>query len=1355
MATAQTFNSNLIKIEIHNVTVLALLDTGASKSAVSDRWLQQLGLKPRPLSVEETSLMYCADGREVNIIGKVTLDIKIKGLIIQYDFAVIRNLSQNIICGMDFLNDTHAHIDCANNTVTLCDDLLAVKFLTNMRTARNLVRVSKHCVLQPMSETVVPAFVTNSNFNGKNVHDCFLLEALPAQEDRPFLVARSLNIPRDRQVVCRVLNPTNDIVRLRKRQPIAQLEKIDQQNITELPHDFFDFSSKPTKPSYVINTLDTTAQNDRPRTKISDLGITIDNDNLTSEEKQQLTELIESNSDLFASSLDQLPGCDLEPHVIDTGNARPIRLRPYTHPPAVRRIIEQETADMLRNGIIEESQSPWSSPCLVVRKPSSDSWRFVVDFRALNKIIKPASFPLTNMEEITQAVGEARPRFFTVFDLKSSYWQIKLDEETKEKTGFSTPDGSQFHFKRCPMGLANSSAAFLSLMSRVFRGLLFKNLICYADDLIIFSGTASRHAADLQAVFNKLRAANLRINPQKCKVAVDRVKYLGHIFSADGCQINPDKVKVILDYPRPSNCKELRSFLGLGNFYKKFISKYSIVASDLYALLRKDQPFIWSDKCETAFQSLKTSICEAPMLIYPDNTKQYRVCTDASSKGLGWVISQIDDTGRDRPILFGGRSLHSAEVNYGITDLEALAFVECVRQNHALLAYNHFLLFTDHISLKWLRDIRHRKGRLYRYSLLLQPYQYTVHHKPGRLNVNADVISRLENLPVTPEDPLDDIYDEIAILETAPHPVEPRTITEIRLEYPPEFNAAPPAALNQQTPLLATMSDMGEQQAACPDVGRLVRYLTTEELPLDPKKARQTIYESDSCVMENGILYHIDQNKNKNLGPGQQAAKQVVVPLVLRDQLLHGYHSDMAHLGQERTIADLRVKYYWPSLIRDTRNFIKLCLPCQRAKRDYHVNKPKLHPLPIADIHGRWSIDVLGPFSPPGPDGSKYVLLLVETLTRWPEAFCIKDQRSETIAEILYREIICRHGAMESLLSDRGTTFLSDVIKSLCKLFEIRRLHTSSFHPQSNSAAERYNSSILNALRCHLDGHHDRWPDYIAPILAAYRASVCTKFTHYSPYFLMHGRQMKLMIDQAVAPEVKPRGKTAEEYISKLLPRVELARKIAQDNALEHQTAMKERYDQTAQDPTYKPGDMILLRQFKTTEGVSPKLVDKFDGPYYITAQTSSSNYTIRHAKTNIAMAYPIHASRFKRFHANDNVANEQEPNTSNVTSSPTTLPNNDVTTSNHNQGVIPPEPGQLEDGEKVEEFDGKWHPVTKLLGTKVVAKQRYYRVQWADKTAPPTWIRQENVAPLLIREFHIKRTKTGKVRHNFRHRRS
>ena len=232
---------------------------------------------------------------------------------------------------------------------------------------------------------------------------------------------------------------------------------------------------------------------------------------------------------------------------------------------------------------------------------------------------------------------------------------------------------------------------------------------------------------------------------------------------------------------------------------------------------------------------------------------------------------------------------------------------------------------------------------------------------------------------------------------------------------------------------------------------------------------------------------------------------------------------------------------------------------------------------------------------------------------------------------------------MESLLSDRGTSFLSDVIKSLCKLFEIKRLHTSSFHPQSNSACERYNSSILNSLRCHLNGKHDQWPNYIAPILAAYRASVCTKSTHYSPYFLLHGRTMRLMADQATAPEVKPRGKTAEEYISKMLPRVELARQIARENALEHQQAMKERFDQNAQDPTYKPGDMVLLRQFKTREGISPKLVDKYDGPYYVTNQSSPSNFNVRHAKTNVAIAYPIHASRLKRFYGNENAIEPQE----------------------------------------------------------------------------------------------------------------
>ena len=1406
MATAPTFNSNLIKVETQNITVLGLLDTGASRSVVSQRWLSHLGqgLKPTPLGPDESKAMYAADGREVKIDSKVSLDVKIKGLSIQYEFLVVKNLTQNVIFGMDFLTSTQAQINCATNTVTFYDDLLAVPFLKNIRTAQNLVRVSKHCVLPPMSETVIPAYSTNTTFNGRSVQECFLLEALPAQEDRPFLVARSVNVPRGSRLVCRVLNPTNDVIHLRKGRPIAQLERIDNGDITELPHDFFDFSQKHkpvaeaaintldgASPGSAINTPDGASldKGDKPHATIGDLGIKFENDNLTPDQKIQLTKLMESNSDLFARGLDELPGCNLAPHVIDTGDARPIRQRAYSHPPAVRRVIEQETADLLKNGIIEESTSVWSSPCLVVRKPGSDSWRFVIDFRKVNALIKPASFPLTNMEEITQSLGEAKPSLFTVFDLKSSYWQCHLDESTREKTSFSTPNGQQYQYTRLPMGLANSSSAFLSLMARIFKGLLFKNLIIYADDLMVFSADFQHHLSDLQAVFDKLRAANLRIHPQKCKVAVSSVKYLGHIFSAEGCQVNPDKVKILREYPRPTNAKELRQLLGLTNYYKKFIKGYSVLASDLYTLLKKDQPYIWSEKCEAAFVALKSALCEAPLLVYPDNAKQYRVATDASAKGLGWIISQIDDRGRERPVLFGGRSLHTSEVNYGITDLEALAFVECVRQNHALLAHNHFLLFTDHISLKWLRDIRHRKGRLYRYSLLLQPYQYTVHHKPGRFHTNADVISRLDNLPVTKEDPLDDIYDEIAALESRPEPLQSNTVIEIRLEYPqegvstpnyspepaskypregasaaenPQEGVSPPdTAINQEAEprLLASMSDIGPQQAACPDIGRLVRYLTTEELPLDPKKARQTIYEAENCVLENGVLYHINPVKDKNLTPGQLATKQVAVPLALRNELLHGYHSDMGHLGQERTVADLRLKYWFPNLIRTTRAFIKECIPCQRAKRDYHANNPKMQPLPIRDIHGRWSIDVLGPLNPPGPDGEKYVLLLVETMSRWPEAFPIKDQKADTIAKILYREIICRHGAMESLLSDRGTAFLSDVIKSLCKLFEIKRLHTSSFHPQSNASCERMNSSILNSLRCHLNGKHGEWPNYIAPILAAYRASVCTKSTHYSPYFLQHGRTMRLLADQAIAPEVKPRGKTAEEYITKMLPRIELARQIARENALEHQSAMKERFDKTAQDPTYKPGDLVWLRQFKTREGISPKLMDKFDGPYYVTHQSSPSNYNVRHAKTNVAITYPIHASRMKRFYGHDNATENQEEVADAATRAlqpPSQTPwGTDDRETHAERALIPPEPGQLAEGEKVEQFDGKWHPVTKLLATKVMARQRYYRVQWADTTAPPTWLRQENIAPLLIREFHIKRTQTGKMRRQFRRRRS
>ena len=300
-----------------------------------------------------------------------------------------------------------------------------------------------------------------------------------------------------------------------------------------------------------------------------------------------------------------------------------------------------------------------------------------------------------------------------------------------------------------------------------YAGLTFKQVLVYADDILVWSESVDSHLVHLQMVFDRLRAAQLRLHPQKCEFGIQSVKYLGYIFTPDGIKINPDKMQIVKNYPVPKNTTQVRSFIGLTTYNRRFVASYSQIAHSLFALLRKDAEFIWTADCQKAFETLKEELMKAPTLIFPDYKRRFRLTTDASKHGIAWIVSQLDEQGRDRPVSYGGRSLHGAECSsYSSSELEALAIVCAVKENHALFSYSEFDIFTDHISLKQIQSFQYSVGRLFRYSLILQNYKFQVFHKPGKQNKAADALSRLENLPKLDTDPEQDIFDTIAELAT-------------------------------------------------------------------------------------------------------------------------------------------------------------------------------------------------------------------------------------------------------------------------------------------------------------------------------------------------------------------------------------------------------------------------------------------------------------------------------------------------------------------------------------------------------------------------------------------------------------
>ena len=349
---------------------------------------------------------------------------------------------------------------------------------------------------------------------------------------------------------------------------------------------------------------------------------------------------------------------------------------------------------MEKHGIIERAVTEWQSPVILVKNRNGE-FRFAVDYRKLNAVTVPQSYPLPRMDDVFDTLGNANVRLFSVVDMASGFWQVPVNSSSQDKTGFVTHEGV-WRFKKLPFGLINSPATFAMVLAKALNGINWKFAMTYVDDIIIFSSDFNQHLRHLQLLFQKLREANLKIKPTKCDFAADNVTYLGHVITEDGNKVDQKKVEAVRDFPVPKNESQLRSFLGLCQYYRRFVFGFSHLSGPLNNLLKKSEKFVWTDECQKSFEKLKEHLITAPVLAYPYMNQPFILTSDASGHAVGYILSQKDHEGVEHPIAYDGRSLQNLERTFSISERECLAVLEGIRAFHPYLAHSTFTVVTDH-----------------------------------------------------------------------------------------------------------------------------------------------------------------------------------------------------------------------------------------------------------------------------------------------------------------------------------------------------------------------------------------------------------------------------------------------------------------------------------------------------------------------------------------------------------------------------------------------------------------------------------------------------------------------------------
>lgn len=460
----------------------------------------------------------------------------------------------------------------------------------------------------------------------------------------------------------------------------------------------------------------------------------ISKENLNEQQKLELDTLIEDMKNTIGNGLGRT---HLITHTIDTGVSKPLYRKQYNFSPVIKKQIEKELDDMLNKDVVEPSYSSWCSPVLIVKKPNGEN-RLCLDSRQINKVTKRDTYPLPRVVSTLDNLRNAK--YLSTIDLKSAFWQIPLDDTSKEKTAFAVPGRGLYQFKVMPFGLVNASQTQQRLMDKLFHS-VEDNVWAYLDDIIVCSSSFDRHIKLLRQVIKILKDANITVNIDKCRFARASLRYLGYIVDKDGLRTDPDKVTAILNFPRPKNLTELKRFIGLASWYRRFVNKFSEIAAPLHDLTKGKRPFRWTQEADSAFTKLKTMLTDTPVMACPDYSKPFIIQCDASNIGVGAVLCQ--STGNaEQAVAYLSRKLSDREKKFSTSERELLSVVYAIEKFRPYIEGSHFKVITDHSALQWLHNMKDPHGRLARWSLKLQQFDFEIVHRPGKCNVVPDTLSR-------------------------------------------------------------------------------------------------------------------------------------------------------------------------------------------------------------------------------------------------------------------------------------------------------------------------------------------------------------------------------------------------------------------------------------------------------------------------------------------------------------------------------------------------------------------------------------------------------------------------------------
>lgn len=757
-------------------------------------------------------------------------------------------------------------------------------------------------------------------------------------------------------------------------------------------------------------------------------------------------------------------------HTIRLTDEIPVKVRPYRYPPEKKRVIAEQVQKMLAAGVIRPSHSEYNSPIVIVQKKSGEP-RFCIDFRKLNAKTRDEVSPLPPIQESLKDLGTAK--VFSTLDLRNGYWQIPLAEESKKYTAFTTPDGAAYEFNVMCFGLKSAPTTFQKLMAQeVLVGYLRDFAIAYLDDIIIYSDTWTDHQRHLRLVFERLAQHGLRLNLEKCRFATNSLDYLGHLVTSEGNRPQSIHLEAIQNTTPPKSRKALRQLLGTINWIRDYIPRSSTIMAPLTDLLSSKRPYKWTKPADAALEEIKKAVAKPLFLSRPDFSKPFVLQTDASSIGAAAVLYQLDENKR-RIISYASLRFNATEQKYHINEQECLAMIWAIRKYRPYLEDRHFTLRTDSKAITWLHQFKETRSKLMRWSLLLQEFNFTIEHVPGKHNELPDLLSR---------NPVDECTtDDLESVD--------RLIPDERRVRPKSTKQGPAShhvfAIEDEDPLfIAIQKAQQEDQELIELTQRL-----TEADPEDEIHRRFRL--ADGFVQR-----RIGENY------------LTLVPVPLRQRVVYQYHDHhtAGHPGIEETTRSIRQHFHWLTIQQDVVYHVRSCILCNSYKRGPHQPGAPLRPHPPTRPFETVAVDIIGPLTE-SRTGNRYGIVLTDLYSRWIECTATKVVETHHVTNFLL-SVFQRFGFPRAIITDNGPQFTSIPWDAAIREWDTMHWTTPIYHPRSNPV-ERRNQELKKVLKLQLEGNQpEQWDTKLETVLFNLRCRQ-NAATGYTPARALFGYELR------------------------------------------------------------------------------------------------------------------------------------------------------------------------------------------------------------------------------------------------------